>query len=145
MAVSFDYVQAVVAQSTSESTTIKQANGSEKVGVSEQKRKDLEKASEEAEKKIKDLQAQLKEATDQSGCHKFGNWLTGSDGGVGDLSKQLQDTSAELKKAQQLTTVEQQKITTLLQELQAVQQELGERTNQYEKTNNENEGTAKIS
>lgn len=40
--------------------------------------------------------ARLHEASDQGGCQKFGNWLTGSDGGVGDLNKPLQDASAEL-------------------------------------------------
>jgi hypothetical protein len=144
MAISFDYVQAIVAQTTSDSTTIKQSGGSEKIKVSEDKRKTLEKQAEEAQEKIKDLQAQLKEATDQGGCQKFGNWLTGSDGGVSELSEKLQSTSADLKKAEQTMTVEQQKITNLLQELQGVQAELAERTGQYEKTNQENERTAKI-
>ena len=118
--VSFDYVQAVVAQSTAASTTIKQEGGSEKIKLSEDKRKTLEKQAEEAEEKIKELQEKLKEATDQGGCQKFGNWLTGSDGGVSSLNEQIQNQSAELKKAQQTLSVEQQKIVNLLQELQGV-------------------------
>jgi ABC-type transporter Mla subunit MlaD len=144
MSVSFDYVQNIVAQSASTTTSIKNESGSEKVKIGEDKRKTLELAAEKAQEKIKELQEQLKEATDQGCGAKFGNWLTGSDGGVSDLSQQIQDMSAELKKSQQLTVVEQQKITTLLQELQGVQAELGERNQQFEKTNQENEQTAKI-
>ncbi len=35
--------------------------------------------------------------SDQNGCQKFGNWLTGSDSGVGDTGDHMQSGSAEMR------------------------------------------------
>lgn len=142
--VNFSYVQALVAQNTAETTSVKQGNGSEKVKISEDKRKTLEQTAEKMQEKIEELQGKIKELSEEGDCKKFGRWMVGSDGGSSDMTKQLQDATAEMKKAQQLSQVEQQKITALLQELQGVQNELAERTQQHEKTFTENDATAKV-
>jgi len=70
--------------------TTSQLSSNDKRGAVLQEIRDLQKQSEE-------MAAELKEAGDASQkCQKFGNWLTGSDGGVSDLNKSLQDKSAEL-------------------------------------------------
>jgi uncharacterized coiled-coil DUF342 family protein len=141
--VNFGYVQALVASNTAETTSVKQGNGSEKVKISEDKRKTLEETAKKMQEKIDELAKEIKELSEEGGCKKFGRWMVGSDGGSSDMTKQLQEATAEMKRAQQLSTVEQQKVTQLLQELQGVQNELAERTQQHEKTFTENEATVK--
>jgi len=50
----------------------------------------------ERQKQSKEIQEKLKEAADPGGGRKFGNWLSGSDGGVGKLNKGLMGGSAEM-------------------------------------------------
>jgi hypothetical protein len=135
--ISMDYCQTILAQSNDVTAQNRMENGAEGVDRSEDKRKVMEDAIEKAEKEIEKLSKELEEASDQNCGESFGNWLTGSDGGVSDLQYEIQTKTAEMKKAQQEILVQQAKIETMLQELNGATSEHGQRTNDRQKNYDE--------
>lgn len=122
------YVQDTLSLSASQGASIKTESGQEKIESGEKERKALEAKIEAKMEQIDELSADLQEASDQSGWDSFVNWLSGSDGGVGDLQADIETAQAEMQKAQEELKVEQGRLEMELQTLQAAYSEFDDRS-----------------
>jgi peptidoglycan hydrolase CwlO-like protein len=138
MAISgIQHLQNMQAYATAENSRGKIEQGTGDVHKSNQKRKELQAEISKAQAEMKKLEAELAEINDKSGVEKFFAGLFGSDCGAGEVADKMGRLGADMKKQQQTLMAEQAKIEMMLQELNGVQGEIGERANARQKAYDE--------
>lgn len=130
---SITHVEGVLAMSAAETAEGKSEDGATKIESGEKKRKALKARVRHLEKEQKRLQAELDDAMDTNAFEDAWNWLSGSDGGVGEIQEDMAKKAAHMKRAAHEIQVAQTEIQAALGELNNATNEFGSRQNERQK------------
>ncbi len=131
------YLQHVSQMSATETSNSSQQVNKGKVTRANKQRKDLQQEIRKREEQALELQEKLGDAMDTNFLEDVGNWLTGSDGGVGKIGDKMAKNAAEMERASKEIQIAQARLDGALQKLQSSQQDLSGRVKEREKAYDE--------